>query len=550
MRVATPGRLHTAAIAAALLVACGVEPGAKTPLTDPDACVDCDSAGGDAAGDDTTGDEGEPDTTPDDAAADAAPDDAIDPPDATADAAPTEDAGPTDAGADSAVDAAPDASAGGDIPCEVATILEAACVSCHASPDTFFGAPMPLVTREHLLAPAATDRSRSVLELSVQRVNDDRSPMPPAPAPRLSDADVATLEAWLEAGAPAGAACGTDSPDAGADAGLDAATDAAADATVDVAPDVAADVAPDVAPDVAVDAEVDAGFDESACEWTVQFRASNGGGVGDTTEFTVPRSSNHYECFYFEPTWEGMGYGLRFRSVIDDPRVVHHWLLYAEDGAGTPGTRRGCSGSHEDATLIAGWAPGGDDWVMPPNVGLEMPSDTVYFVEIHYANPRNLDTTDSSGVEVCGTSTPREHAAGTHWLGTESILLLGAGNHRVTGTCTPELSEPAHILRSWPHMHRYGVRMESEIIRAGGAREELIDVPFAFDNQISHETPFTINPGDRITTTCHYTTDTLFVSFGPNTEQEMCYNFVVAWPNGAFNTGGGVRGGTENFCLR
>jgi hypothetical protein len=171
-------------------------------------------------------------------------------------------------------------------------------------------------------------------------------------------------------------------------------------------------------------------------------------------------------------------------------------------------------------------------------------------VEIHYANPRNLNTTDRSGVRVCGTNTLREHTAGTHWLGTETILLLGSGAHETTGTCTPTLTEPAHILRSWPHMHRHGVGMFSEIRRAGGAREVLLDVPFSFDNQISHETEFTIFPGDRITTTCRYNTDTPFVTFGADTEQEMCYNFVIAWPVGAFNTGGGIRGGSDNFCLR
>jgi hypothetical protein len=225
-------------------------------------------------------------------------------------------------------------------------------------------------------------------------------------------------------------------------------------------------------------------------------------------------------------------------------------LLYAEAGSGTPGTRRGCSGSHENATLIAGWAPGGDDWIMPAGVGMQLPADTTYFVEIHYANPRNLNTTDRSGVRVCGTNTLREQTAGTHWLGTENILLLGSGAHETTGTCTPNLTEPAHILRSWPHMHRHGAGMFSEIRRAGGARELLLDVPFSFDNQISYETEFTIFPGDRITTTCRYNTDTPFVTFGADTEQEMCYNFVIAWPVGAFNTGGGIRGGSDNFCLR
>lgn len=435
------------------------------------------------------------------------------------------DAGPPDVGP---TDAALDAVVSGTIPCAIETILEQHCTSCHAD-EPLFGSPMALTSLADLHAPALTDSARTVGQLSVIRANSDRNPMPPAPNARLSASEFNALSAWVEAGAPAGAACDAGTPDAGADAGADVATDTST-------PDVATDTTPDVT--------------EPECDWTVDFLANAGGGEGDTTPFDVPNSSNHYECFYFSPTWDADAHGLSFTPVIDDERVVHHWLLYAEKDSGTPGSRRSCSGSHSEATLVAGWAPGGDPWIMPEGVGMELLADTTYFVEVHYANPRNLDTTDRSGVRVCGTNTLREHTAGTHWLGTETILLLGSGNHEVTGTCTPALSEPAHILRSWPHMHRNGTRMESEIIRSGGAREELLDTPFSFDNQISHETPFTINPGDRITTTCHYRTSEPFVTFGANTEQEMCYNFVVAWPIGAFNTGGGVRGGSDNFCLR
>ena len=433
------------------------------------------------------------DPGPDDSGVDPAPDDAV-----TTDTSPS-DSGTTTAG----------------VPCAVATILEDKCVSCHAS-TPLFGAPMPLVTLDHLQTGSLSRPSTSVGELSVQRAADDRNPMPPAPAARLTAAELETLSDWVAAGMPSGDACGTSDADAGTPG--------------------------DTTPDTEV-------WDPE-CEWEVEYLANSGAGVDDATPFTVPKSANHYECFYFDPPADIDSHGLRFSSVIDDERVVHHWLLYAEQGSGTAGTRRGCSGSHSEATLIAGWAPGGDDWIMPPGVGMEMPTDTTYFVEIHYANPRNLTTTDRSGVRVCGTNTLQENSAATHWLGTENLLMLGAGNHSFTGTCTPNLTQPAHILRSWPHMHRNGTAMFSEIIRAGGARETLLDVPFSFDNQISHDTVFTINPGDRITTRCDYRTSDAFVTFGANTEQEMCYNFVIAWPAGSFDTGGGIRGGSDNFCLR
>lgn len=437
----------------------------------------------------------------------------------------------------------------GELPCEVATILETNCQGCHGAVPVY-GAAFSMLTMADLLSPSFTDASRSVAELMVERIVDVRAPMPPAPQPMLSASEIATLTAWVNGGSPAGEACLPPDTDTGSDAGTDA-TDTAVEPDTTVDPDAGADttVDPDTTPEPDTTVEPDT-TPEPVCEWEVDFLANAGLGEGDATPFTVPRSANHYECFYFRPTWTGTAQGLRFSALIDDERVLHHWLLYAEVGSGTPGTRQGCSGSHGDATLIAGWAPGGDDWVMPPGVGMELPTDTTYFVEIHYANPRNLDITDRSGVRICGTNTLQEHAAATHWLGSELIGFLGAGNHQVTGTCRPTLTEPAHIIKSWPHMHRYGTSMFSEIVRAGGTRETLIDVPFSFDNQISHDTPFVINPGDSIRTTCRYTTDTFLTTFGSNTEDEMCYNFVVAWPAGAFDTGGGIRGGSENFCLQ
>ena len=78
-------------------------------------------------------------------------------------------------------------------------------------------------------------------------------------------------------------------------------------------------------------------------------------------------------------------------------------------------------------------------------------------------------------------------------------------------------------------MHLQGRHMTTVINRAGGGTEMLIDEPFDFQTQISYSTPQVVHKGDTLTTTCTYATPT---PFGEKTTDEMCYNFVLAYPAG------------------
>jgi len=122
-----------------------------------------------------------------------------------------------------------------DLPCDVATVLRQHCQLCHTAP-TRGGAPMPLLTRADLLAPAKSDASRRVIDLAVTRVNSAGSPMPPSPQPRLSANDIASLQTWLSDGTPDTGCTGTSpgSADAAVGGELDAAIPL--DPLFDVAP--------------------------------------------------------------------------------------------------------------------------------------------------------------------------------------------------------------------------------------------------------------------------------------------------------------------------
>jgi len=217
------------------------------------------------------------------------------------------------------------------------------------------------------------------------------------------------------------------------------------------------------------------------------------------------------------------------------PRYRTLWLLYGDsNGTGPDGQvgGSGCSGS--DGTLLAGWAPGNTERVLPSDVGLLMPSGPSAYLslEIHYNNTANYpDALDASGVEFCMTKKFRPKTAGVHWLGSNGILLAPRATQDVVGTCDPVTKEPIHILSIWPHMHQLGTHMTMVLNRAGGAKMTMHDAPFSFDDQRAYAVDLTVNDGDTITSTCRFNnTTSLPVTFGPNTENEMCYNFVTAWP--------------------
>jgi cytochrome c551/c552 len=375
---------------------------------------------------------------------------------------------------------------GSDLPCDVQRIIEANCVTCHGTRPAF-GAPMSLMQTADFAKDA---EGLTVGKRVVERINDDQKPMPPPPNPRLSDADRSVLETWIGAGSPAGTC------DSGQGSGGAGGTSGAGGS---------AGGPPTHPPDV-------------TC-YQLTARASSAG-----DKYPVPTTPDLYQCFEHAAPWgDKTVQVVSARPIIDNPQVLHHWILYNTVDAVNDGTNGGCSGAHPNAAFITGWAPGGDGLELPADVGLRTEGGG-FSLEIHYNNTQGSNQLDGSGVEVCVTEKLRPKEAAVHWLGTQNLNKVTA-----IGTCEPLTFEPVTIISSSPHMHLQGRHMKTVINRANGGTDMLIDVPFDFNTQVSYSTPAVINPGDTLTTTCTYATPT---PFGQKTNEEMCYNFVVAYPAG------------------
>jgi Copper type II ascorbate-dependent monooxygenase, C-terminal domain/Copper type II ascorbate-dependent monooxygenase, N-terminal domain len=396
---------------------------------------------------------------------------------------------------------APAPVSGEGLPCDVDAALEAQCRQCHADPPRY-GAPMPLETYEDMHAPAASDPSHRVFELMLARIHDDVAPMPPSG--ELSEAEAAALDAWLASGAPR-----SDEPSCSTGSGGPS--------------------DPPVGPEAL------------PCEPSHTFLTH---APGTTDPFQVPEqgADNLYQCFTFKSPFNGTSQGTAWAPIVGDERVLHHWILFRTSTPQEEGGVIPCN-MPADATFMAGWAPGGQNFVLPDDVGLELARpDEWLILQVHYHNTaQHADARDASGVALCTTDQPRQHTAGIYTLGTVGIdIPPHAAEHEEVGECgsflTSFLPQPLTLIASFPHMHEHGRAFRTEILRGGDPTkvDTLVDVEhFTFDNQqfYPNDPPVTLNPGDAIRTTCVYdNTSNLPVYFGESTEEEMCFNFVMLYP--------------------
>src|SRR5262249_54445849 len=85
--------------------------------------------------------------------------------------------------------------------------------------------------------------------------------------------------------------------------------------------------------------------------------------------YMVTPGQQFYANISIQAPWgAGDAQALRFKPIIDNTKILHHYILYAADGS-----------------FVNGWAPGDEGITMPDTVGLKMPGGT-YRLEVHYNN--------------------------------------------------------------------------------------------------------------------------------------------------------------------
>ncbi|MGZ3456650.1 MAG: monooxygenase [Polyangiales bacterium] len=380
---------------------------------------------------------------------------------------------PGDAGPDVAIEDLPS-----DLPCDVQGVIARNCQSCHTSPPAY-GAPMPLVTRDDVASyiPSIKDR--------IHRAADAVGRMPQKPTPPLSSDDLATLDTWMDSGAPKGFC------------------------------------KPGGAPNPKPQA--------LTCKPNVSMHSAS--------PFTMPKAERDlYACYGFDLE---AGQKLHITGVaprIQNSKIVHHVLLMQSDHT-VSSTPYHCGAGIGQWRMLYAWAPGVGSFELPKEAGLPAETGKTHFVvQTHYNNIQGLEgETDDSGFDVCTTEDLRPNDADILAFGSMRFTIPAHKKLDLSATyLVPASMGTIHAVGAFPHMHQLGKSIVTTVMPGGDGAPIDLGTDHAFDFGSQFFTPLSdvvINPGDVVKTRCVWenTTDN-DVSFGENTEDEMCFSFTLYYP--------------------
>jgi hypothetical protein len=395
---------------------------------------------------------------------------------------------------------------GTPLPCDVNEVVVNKCQLCHSNP-TQGGAPMPLVTWEDFHAPTLADTIEMpiagalVYQTAEVRIHDTANPMPQPPT-TLTAAETATLDAWFNAGAPKTDSATCDGTDAG-------------DASVS---------APDAAPPMITCAP-----DQQAVA------------LAPASAWTMPQDEeDQYVCYSVNlpPFGDASSdHVLAISPNIDNHTIVHHVLLFQADPNDNTitSTPAPCNaGGSLTWRVVYAWAPGGGAMQTPPNVGFPYDATTKWVVQVHYNNIKGLSgETDTSGFSFCATDQAVQYDADVVAFGNMDFQIppLSTYDSTCNYAVTPQLAG-IHAFAAFPHMHQLGQAIQTEQTLADGGIIGMAEsVPWNFNSQIWFPIDTVLNAGDTVTTRCAWQNSTPQpVTFGQNTEDEMCYSFTAYYP--------------------
>ncbi len=414
------------------------------------------------------------------------------------------------------------AATAGDLPCEVAALVAARCQECHSNPPTNT-APVPLVTAADFRAkgvasPATPDGADKTLgELAVAKLSATKNPMPPAPRAPATDAEKAALQAWVAAGMPpraAGETCGAGQGGGGQGGGAQGGAAQAGGAQGGSAQGG------------------QAGAPSASCTPDIVLKAA--------TPWTMPKATaDEYVCFGVElPASAEDRHVTAILPRVDNTKIVHHLLVYrVEASEKISPTPAPCANVVKPGwKLYYAWGPGTPPAVLPAEAGYRMPGgqSSHYIVNIHYSNLTHLDgERDATEIDLC-SGPPRQYDADVLAVGSTDFDLPAHAESTIecsTKAAIIPSTAPYHVFQTWPHMHLLGTHLSTEIRHADGTSTPVTDRPYDFYSQITYPLALTVDKTDTFITRCTWNNTTASkVSFGENTAQEMCFNFLSYYP--------------------
>jgi hypothetical protein len=283
--------------------------------------------------------------------------------------------------------------------------------------------------------------------------------------------------------------------------------------------------------------------------------------------------NDEYRCFVVDSPKAADAFLTGYAVTPGDASIVHHALVFLVDPAKTGDNgqtnaaimqalddaspdRAGwpCFGGagdnvSTDAVPVT-WAPGQGVVEYPAGMGVPVPASDKLVIQMHYnlADPGSAGRVDSTAIHLRFADTVQRQIA---FLLPDPFLdslrqatpdTVPAGQADASYTWTRTGSQiglggvpSADLIAVMPHMHGRGIRQHMRIGAAGSlaCASDLESWSFHWQEFYFYKTPLTLTPDTQIEVTCEYDTssDTTPVSPGWGTNNEMCLAvLMVALP--------------------
>lgn len=222
-------------------------------------------------------------------------------------------------------------------------------------------------------------------------------------------------------------------------------------------------------------------------------------------------TSDQYRCFVYPVNFEQDMYLKELEFIIDNPKAVHHVLLYHDTGntavnldAADPENGYVCFGGigTNNAKLLGGWAPGGQPAIYSDNTGVLVPKNTNLVVQMHYPVFARGEVDASKIHMVLTDEEQREIRIDPILYHFAPVLVDGPINvpPNEIRTYHQEFEFPikATITSISPHAHLICTHLESWAELPDGTTQELITIPnwdFEWQGYYPYKKPVIIEPG-------------------------------------------------------
>ncbi|KAK3590359.1 hypothetical protein CHS0354_020680 [Potamilus streckersoni] len=263
----------------------------------------------------------------------------------------------------------------------------------------------------------------------------------------------------------------------------------------------------------------------------------------------VPAKETTYMCMVFDLPKDGDFHLIAFEALQDNLNVLHHIVVYGCDERSKNyivnhseecfmSAQEGC----ED--IVAVWTLGLPGICYHDNIGIRIGTNGYKraVMELHWNNPKRIaGTTDRSGVKLFYTSKLRPNDAGILMIGQTSLRIPpGKNTFAITGSCPGDCTNKLmvgniHVVTAFNHMHYLGLQERFQLLRNGSKLQDLAyDSFYSYDSPVIYNFPNPVEvwPGDELTTTCIFksTSRSKTTFFGLETSDEMCYSFIMYYP--------------------